>query len=203
MALFQLLLGNNLAKGFCPANPDGSGVLGLELDVVISESPEYKATPTRFPVESGAKITDHVLVEPRRLSIEGIVTATPAIPLGGLRGLISPNAPADAHEYLKQLLETREPFTFVGGLEVYENMVLTSYTPVRTSKTSDALEFRATMEQIAIVSTELVPATNFKEPGESAAAAANRGSQPTSEASSLLGSGAGSVLSQWFPNLWQ
>ena len=200
MALFQMLFGSQIAKGFNPSNPDGSGVLGLELDVVVSEAPEFKATPTKSPVESGAKISDHVVLEPRTLSIEGIVTSTPATPLGSGRGLISPNAPADAHEYLRRLWETREPFTFVGGLDVYENMVLTSYTPAKTSKTGDALEFRAAMEQIR---SEMVPATNFKDPGQGAAAASSRGSQPAGAASAQLGSGSGSVLSQWFPNLWQ
>lgn len=203
MSLFQILFGPQIVKGFCPTNPDGTGVLGLELDVVVSEAPSYKAFPTKSPVESGAKITDHVLLEPVSLDIEGIVTLTPAIPLGSLRGLISPNAVADAHEYLKRLRESREPFAFVGSFEVYVNMILTSYNPGRTSKNGTALEFRATMEQIVIVSSDLIPITDFKTPGEGAAAKGNRGHQPSSEAPLKLGNGAGSVLSQWFPNLWQ
>lgn len=204
MSLFHILFGSQIAKGFVPDNPDGTGALGLELDVVVSESPSYKATPTKSPVESGAKITDHVLLEPLTLDIEGIVTLTPALPPGSLRGLISPNAVADAHKYLKRLREKREPFTFVGSLEVYENMILTSYNPGRTSKNGTALEFHATMEQIVIVTGSEAPILNFKAPeGNGGTTKGNRGHQPTSEAPLKLGTGAGSVLSQWFPNLLQ
>lgn len=203
MSLFQILFGSQISKGFCPTNPDGTGVLGLEMDAVVSESPEFKATPTKSPVERGAKITDHVSLEPRTLSVEAVVTSTPAVPFGSPRGLISPNAPADAHEYLKTLWETREPFTFVGGFEVYENMVLTSYTPMRSSKTGNDLEFRATMEQITIVSSEVVPATSFKDPGQGAQSSSSRGVQPTSEAPLSLSNSTGSALSQMYPDLWR
>jgi hypothetical protein len=52
----------------------------IVLDALIKEDYSADAEPTTHPVEDGADITDHVILRPRTLSIEGIVTETP---LGG------------------------------------------------------------------------------------------------------------------------
>ena len=154
---------------------DGTGQLGLELDVVVSESPEFKATATAIPVESGATISDHVNCAPLTLNIEGIVTHTPVAILGGLQSLTPGNPVAAAHRFLTNVWMAREPFTFVGGLQVYRNMVITSYVPRKNSSNVHALEFTATMQQIPIVFSDTTPVVNFKTPAEGAAEKVNRG----------------------------
>jgi len=52
----------------------------IVLDALIKEDYSADAEPTTHPVEDGADITDHVILRPRTLSIEGVVTETP---LGG------------------------------------------------------------------------------------------------------------------------
>lgn len=50
----------------------------MELDAVVSESPEHNATITDYPVELGANLADHMRVQPVRLRITGVVSNTPA-----------------------------------------------------------------------------------------------------------------------------
>lgn len=200
MALFQLIQ-NNKPKGFVPPDDAGTGVIGLELDATILESPQYGATPTQSDVETGADITDHVELDPERLSIQGIVTNTPIDLLSG--GIaISENPAQDALFYLLELYRRREPFDFVGGLKVYSDMIITSFNPSRTPQTGNALEFTMTMQQIRIVDSEVVAVTNFKEEVEHTAGdEQSLGTQATDDATPKSTEQAGSVLSRWFPNL--
>ena len=46
-------------------------------DTAITEEHSSSATVTKFPVESGADITDHIVLSPRQLNITGVVSDTP------------------------------------------------------------------------------------------------------------------------------
>ena len=55
-----------------------SGKIGaLVLDATITESQSFRNEVTEFPVESGSKISDHVIQSPEEITIEGYVTNTP------------------------------------------------------------------------------------------------------------------------------
>ena len=56
----------------------------IVLDATLSENHDYTNKVTSFPVETGADITDHIVQEPERLTIEGFVTNTPVSLLGNL-----------------------------------------------------------------------------------------------------------------------
>jgi len=202
MALFQLLFGKNVKKGFVtPENQGLTSILGLELDATILESSEYTSNPTRNVVESGAEITDHVTNDPVSLSIEGIVTNSPVGILQSLRALSSTNAWQDALNFLLKLRDDRLPFDFVGGLKVYENMIITSFNPTRNPRTGDALEFRMTMRQIVIVETEVVAINKFKEDiKHSGQKNQSLGSQPTEAATAKAQEKGSSILGKWLPN---
>lgn len=170
MALIQLLFGKNKRKGFSdPGVFGGQETIGLELDVIMTESPEYVATPTSNPVETGANITDHVTLSPERLTIEGIVSNTPVSLFRVLSGVTFSDPAKDAFEYIYDLYVNREPFDFVGGLDVYRDMVITSFNPVRNPTTGDVLQFTVSMEQIKFADSEVVQAINFKPSAETTA----------------------------------
>lgn len=202
MALFQMLFGNYKKKGF--VSPDNRGltsILSLELDATIMEAPEFTSKPTSNEVESGADITDHVTNDPVTLTIEGVVTNSPIGILQSLRAIASANAWQDAYNFIKQLRENREPFDFVGGLQVYESMIITSFSPTRTPRTGEALEFRMTMKQIKTVETEVVPVTKFKEDVKhTGQKEQSLGGQPTEAATSKAQSKGSSILAKWAPN---
>lgn len=56
----------------------------IELDCSLQETHERTATLTQSPVESGATISDNVVLMPKRLTIEGIISKTPL----GAAGLV-------------------------------------------------------------------------------------------------------------------
>lgn len=202
MALVQLLLGKNIKKGFI--KPDDAGntdEIALELDATLLESPDYTATPTRSEVESGAEITDHVTLAPETLTIEGIVTNTPIGIQQLLTGRQFGNPAQDAFLFIKKLYDDRLPFDFVGGLKVYTSMVITSFSPSRTSTTGQALRFRMTMQQIRVVESEVIEQTRFSEDvSHTAQKSQELGSQATSEASENATERASSILAKWFPD---
>jgi hypothetical protein len=65
--------------GSDPNNADPSGIVFLEFDAIIGLTPEDVATLTSHPVERGVNVTDHLRLEPTRLSIEAIMSKTPRL----------------------------------------------------------------------------------------------------------------------------
>lgn len=162
MALMQLLFNKATRKGFVnPGDAGGAETVALEMDAILSESPEYTATPTRNPIESGANVTDHVTLEPEKLTIEGIVSNTPISLLRILSGATFDDPAADAFSFLEALYNNRQPFDFVGDLKIYENLIITSFNPSRTPTTGQTLQFTVTMEKIRFADSMLVTATHF------------------------------------------
>lgn len=136
---------------------EGHAPVILQMDALISESPDYSATPTQSQVENGSTISDHVTLKPLKLTIQGLVTDTP---VGFIRQFSSvfqkPSPSQQALIFLTKLWRDRLPFTFVGGLTVYNSMVITSFTPVSSAETGDALRFSCTMEQLILVSSQVI-----------------------------------------------
>lgn len=188
MSLTQLIFNKRKPKGFCwPGEYGGENAIALEIDAILSESPEFSATPTKNPVESGASVTDHVALQPVRLNLECVQSNTPVSLLKTVGGLLTGSLFSDpahtAYEYIKQLYEEREPFDFVGGLDVYRNMVITSFRPVRDSRTGNVLQFSATLEQIIIVESEVVAVVSMaKSVDHTGKKKSNLGPQATQEA---------------------
>jgi hypothetical protein len=135
---------------------------GYLIDASLTETHKLSSNVTKYPVESGAKITDHISNEPREVTIEGIVSDTPignvatvrasatASPTGSLDFLPSDEALAK----LEALWESREPVpiqTTLAGGKSYENMALMDLDIPVDETTGHALRFTATFQQIKIV----------------------------------------------------
>lgn len=58
----------------------------LDVDVVMSTSDKRTAHLTDHVVETGAVVTDHIVIKPEALSFELVVTQTPLAPLPGAAG---------------------------------------------------------------------------------------------------------------------
>lgn len=54
-----------------------TGLDPVFFDTVMTESPEFKAKVTAFPVEVGTNVADHVRPEPLEITFDGVVTMTP------------------------------------------------------------------------------------------------------------------------------
>ncbi|MEM0173063.1 MAG: hypothetical protein QXI16_00990 [Sulfolobaceae archaeon] len=121
-----------------------SNIGGVFLDATISETHEYTSRATQFPVENGTMISDHIINEPVRLAITGIVSDSP------VRYFSFFNRSTDAYNRLVRIHELKERITVVTGIKVYNNMILTSLTVPRDNSTGQALNFVMEFQQIII-----------------------------------------------------
>lgn len=129
------------------------------IDAFITETHKSDVTLTQFPVEFGANITDHAVLEPLKLSLEGIVSnSTPLIFGAEFRvptGLDGSKFSRSTNAYLSllRLQQQRELIDVQTGLVLYKNMLLQSLTIDRSRTTADSLFFSAKLEAIIIVNT--------------------------------------------------
>lgn len=108
-----------------------------QLDGVISETHSSSAIVTQHPVEYGVNIADHVIKQPQKIVVNGVVTNSPSVgqlfnrlPGGakfGARALsmLTGSRVREAYAGLVALQNERKPIRLQTGLLVYDNMVLT------------------------------------------------------------------------------
>ena len=144
MAILSLLFGKT--KGSKIQVSKTLGALGsivgtpqsLVIDASIAISHDTEATPTEYPVEEGSKISDHIMVEPATVTIEGIITDTPLGFEALASGLLTAGARAVASKALGGLGATAG--AIVGGsigalLSTSDNKVRDSYLFLRELQT--------------------------------------------------------------------
>ena len=140
---------------------------GIRLDAVIRETHSNKVRLSTNPVELGADISDHAVVEPKKVNIIAQVSDSP---LGtaafsqiidlitGLFGTsTSPNLTRSTAAYnaLVQLMELREPIELQTKLILYENMLITSITTGQDKNTSRVVLMTINLEEVIIVQTQI------------------------------------------------
>jgi hypothetical protein len=98
--LTTLLLGKRQTKvnRIFQRNPGGKLVnvkfLSFSLDATVNEQFTKEVEPTLNPVEHGVDITDHAIIRPEKLMIEGTISATPLSPTSQIQGLATSVAAA-------------------------------------------------------------------------------------------------------------
>lgn len=140
------------------------GLTGIVIDATVRETHVSECEVTKNPVEGGAPVADHVQVQPKKLSIEGVISDTPLgfAFIGNIQNLVrsvtqifgARSRSQDAYDDLVRLQESRRPFTVITNLKKYDNMILTSLTVPRDSSTGGAIHFTAEMQQVIIVKSE-------------------------------------------------
>lgn len=115
-----------------------SSVLGpLPLQVVVREKHIAKLAVTRHAIETGAEVTDHSYIEPKKLILEG-----------------ASGSAAAAYAAMVALQETRMPFTIVTGLYVYNNMLIEGIEAERDSQYGRILNCRVELTEVLLVSVQ-------------------------------------------------
>ena len=107
------------------------------VDVIIRESHESSLGITQIPIESGASVTDHSYIEPKRLVL-AFADSNAALTYGAL----------------VRFQESRVPFTVVSGLYVYTSMLIANLTADRDETTSRIVAGVAQLQQVILVSTQ-------------------------------------------------
>lgn len=128
----------------------------IQLDAIIRESNSSNIRLTQFPVESGATITDHAIIEPKKYQLIGSIANMRSIgsasPTSGFFG----NDARTTYEELVQLQQQRTTFTVVAGLITYENLLIESISANQDKDTFNSLLFSATLVEILVAETESV-----------------------------------------------
>lgn len=141
---------------------------GIQLDAVITETHNNQVRLTKNPVELGADITDHVIVEPKKINILAQVSDTPLglAALGQIvdtvTGLFGTSTSQNvtrsnaAYNAMVQLMELREPIEVQTKLKLYSNMVITNITTTQDKNSSRVALMNITLEEVLISESKLV-----------------------------------------------
>jgi len=144
---------------------------GIELDAVISETHTNQIRLTKNPVELGADITDHAVIEPKKINIVAQVSDTPlgTAAFGQIVDLVTglfgtsttqnitrSNA---AYNAIVQLMEEREPIEVQTKLKLYQDMVITSLSVTQDKNTSRIVLMNISLEEVLITESQIVKLT--------------------------------------------
>lgn len=133
-----------------------NAVLGnVTLDASVKELHDAQAIPTSHPVEadpgSPSSVSDHVLVKPLGISIDGIISNTPAVHAGAVQTLLSGGTfdPAQqAHQEFLGYLQNGALVTVETTLKTYRDMVFRAVKVDRDAPRGNALHFTAVLQQV-------------------------------------------------------
>ena len=150
MALDFLFSGKSMAK--LGVKPDY-----IQLDASLKESHNYTAKATAFPIEDGSEISDHVLINPITVTIDGFITNSPIKYLEGFRSDIDyKTGSGERHKtvfkLLNELFTNKTKIEIITGLESYSDMIIESLTVPRDAATGQALRFSMSLKQIKTTS---------------------------------------------------
>jgi hypothetical protein len=124
----------------------GPLVAGVEVSVLISESHNLTANATKLSLESGAQVTDHVIVNPDDISVVFAMTNA-----GN-----GADAARDVFETFKKMRDDRELVELTTEHHVYENMVVTAITPMHQAPYKGALNVTIHLQQVNFVQLQSV-----------------------------------------------
>lgn len=119
----------------------------VELDVALSEEHRFPASLTENPVEDGTVFTDHVVLQPVVLEIEGRISDATQN-LASFRGL---GTSSSAFKALVILQKSRQPFRVVTKIATYENMMFEELSVPRVALDGRSIRFNATLKEILVV----------------------------------------------------
>jgi hypothetical protein len=141
---------------------------GVELDAVISETHNNNISLTKNPVELGTDITDHAIIEPKKISIVAQVSDTPlgTAALGeivdSVTGFFGTSTSQNltrstaAYNAIKEIVEQREPIEVQTKLVLYTNMLITSLNITQDKDSSRVALMNITLEEVLITSSEII-----------------------------------------------
>lgn len=133
-------------------------VLGnLEFDSIESEIHDWSREVTLNPVENGIPVSDHIIIQPRNLTITGMISNSPVdrsnIFLGGAAE--DNQLVAKAFEQLDALFNSRTLVTIYTRYKTYPKMAITNINIPRSPDMGDAIVFTIQATQVNMVSKQM------------------------------------------------
>ena len=136
------------------------------IDLCVRLTHSNSATVTDNPIEDGSSINDHVINQPRVVTLTGLVSDYKYQLFPFNFPFATQDKPSKkVYDIFQDIYKNKRLIEIDTGLEVYENMIIESMSFPRTSDTQESLEFSLTMKEIIIVSSELteVPDEFYKD----------------------------------------
>lgn len=128
----------------------------IQIDTVITEGHNSEVVKTQYPVESGATLSDHVTVLPKRVTVGGLISDINSNEFMdfGLVGqakqmALEPNTRSSAAwKQLEEVQLKREPITLVTNLKSYSDMIIVSLSTRQNKDTVNSVFFTADLEEL-------------------------------------------------------
>lgn len=121
----------------------------LTIEATLSEQHSMTATVSKFPVEGGSIVSDHIVNDPEKVTLEGFISNTPL-------GSDPDNFAQDAFDQLKKMWEARELLDIVTQFKVYTDMAITDISVPLNNKTGQAIQFTVDLIKIKKVNATAV-----------------------------------------------
>lgn len=121
----------------------------IVMDVTIEEQHADDVEPTGHPVENGANIADHAIIQPSTVTIVAGASDSGGTSTGDKRSV-------EIYQKLLELQKTREPFDLVTGKRVYKNMLIASLGSTTDRETENALIVTAELQEIIMATVQVV-----------------------------------------------
>jgi hypothetical protein len=148
----------------------------LIIDLAQKQEINYSNKITEFPIEEGAYISDHVIVRPTKLVLQGSIVDNTFDIVGNVQqitniftGNIANNLlnavkgvsvkQATAYQILQTLNFNKQRVTVVFKLDVFDNMIIEDLTFTNDGDTSNRLFFDITLVQVKQANVETTSIT--------------------------------------------
>lgn len=183
-----------------------SNLQEIQIDVTESTNHEFTSTITQNPVESGSNVSDNVVTNNRKMAMSGAIVNNPFFDFSysGLLDVFDRLTNAETRsqsgfDVLKDLWESKTPFRIDADRDSYDPVLITSFSAVGSAANGDALRFSMTVEEIKIVSSNivLVPKSQVIAAAQGATSLVKKGKQAVANASAAVVTKNTSTLSAW------
>lgn len=145
--------------------------LGGKADGFPVEQHALEMTITSHPIETGAKIVDHAVKQPEKVSLEGVVSDLTPFESTSSDPVVRN---AEAWQTIVKMMEGRQLVTVSSPIHIYTNMVITRATSRRDHSTGRGLVFSVDLEEIKFPSDEKAKFTAASFSSDSTSPAASR-----------------------------
>lgn len=131
------------------------GFNGFTFDAVFEVTHDLELEVTDNPVETGVSITDHAYMKPYKVTMQVGVSNNQMHVTNDAFGLGDQRTKTALRE-LRKMMQRREPFTVLTGLDIYYNMLALSIQVVENAESANSAIFNVTLREIIIVDTQTV-----------------------------------------------
>ncbi len=131
----------------------GNFIDKVEIDIIVREGAQTQSRFTKNPIEYGADINDHIIIEPMTFNVEGAVSNVSASTFGQFTSAAALSTRTKAQETWDKLLKLQSDktlFTLIQDLKTYSNVQITSLQESQDSTNSNALFFTCQMTEFII-----------------------------------------------------